>query len=254
VADLHHAAGAQARLFADTPQGDAVQIMHRRGRRDALVAIEALGQDRGRPWLERPATAGAIPLGQPVEDARGFHRVTVEDRPAVRPLVFQQGVTVGAAVADDWRHVSHPGRMAGVEGVTSYPEVPRPCAFALGGLGWRGASLDGSFGRRGRRAEKALGRLPFLVAELLFQVLECLGKPIDFPWLLQTLGTPVHRHHHSYHTPNDATPGGGCDARAREQARKVPGYWEAGDSSSQNGREIGDDGTSQGKAQPPLVP
>jgi hypothetical protein len=53
---------------------------------------------------------------------------------------------------------------------------------------------------------------------------------------------------------NGDTPGGGHNARAPEQARKVPGYWEAGDSSSQNGREIGDDGASQGKAQPPLVP
>lgn len=209
VADLHHAPGAQARLFADAPQGEAVQILHRRRRRDALVAIKAVGQDSGGPWLEGPATAGAIPFGQPVEDAFGLHRVTVEDSPAVHPLVFQQCVTVGAAVAYDWRNVYHPFRLTGVEGVTSHPEVPRPCAFALGVCGWRGAGLDGPCGRQGRGAEKALGSLPFLVAQRLLQALECLSEPIDCPWLLQTLGTPVHGHRPSRQDTRGEPLGGG---------------------------------------------
>lgn len=110
--------------------------------------------------------------------------MALEDGPAVSSFVFQQGVTVGTTVADDWRNVYHPFRLAGIEGVTSHPEVTRPCAFSLGDLGWRGVSLDGPFGRGSRRAEKALGSLPCLVTERLLQALEFLSKPIDFPLLL----------------------------------------------------------------------
>jgi len=228
VEDLHDAPWAQARRFADAPQGDTVQIMHRRRRRDAVVTIEAAGQARRGPWLEGPATAGAIPLGQPGEDALSFHRVTVEDSPIVSPRVFQECVTVGAAVAYDWRNVYHPFRLAGVTGVTSHPEGPRPCACVVGNGGGRSVGLDGPLGRRGRRAEKALGSLPFLVAQLLLQALECLGKTIDVPLLLPTLGTPVHRHHPARQDTRCEPLGGGHTGMAAPrphgaQARRASG-------------------------------
>jgi hypothetical protein len=263
----HHAAGAPAPLCADAPQGEAVSIMPRRRRRAALVARAALGQDRGRPWWEGPATAGALPLGQPVEDALGRHRVTLEDRPAVSPLGFHQGGTVGAAVAYDWRHVYHPFRLAGGEGVPSHPEVPRPCAVSRGAFRWRHVGRDGLFGRRGRRAEKALGSLPCLVAARLFQALEGLGKPIACPWLLQTRGTPVKRHRPSRQETRCAPLGGGHtrmtaprlngaqarsargrDSRGQEQAWSTPRSMKAGNSSSKNCRGSVDDGASPCKA------
>jgi hypothetical protein len=167
-----------------------VPIMPRRRRREAWVTLEASGHARGGPGVEGPVTAGAIALGQPGEEARRVPRGPVADRPRGRPRVFPACVTGGAAVADDWRQVYPLCRWAGVHGVTSHPEVPRPCARVVGHGGGREGGLDGLFGRRGRRADQALGSLPSLGAPRLLQALAGRGKPSEVLVLLQTRGTP----------------------------------------------------------------
>ena len=132
-----------------------------------------------------------------VEDTVSLHGVTFEDGPAGRPLVLQEGVAVGAAVADGGRDINDPPGLASVTGVAPCPWVPWTRTLSLGDLGRRGVGLDGPLGRGGRRAEKTRRGLPLLVTALLPKALEFLGEPIDLPLFLQTLGTPIDRHHHS---------------------------------------------------------
>src|SRR6266699_5969362 len=106
---------------------------HRGGRRQQLIAIETLGQDSGRPRLEGPTAAGAVPLRQPVEDTLGLHRVTFDDGPAVCPLVLQGRVARGTAVASYRRDIDDPLRLARVKGMAPRPRMPWPRTLRLGG-------------------------------------------------------------------------------------------------------------------------
>src|ERR671925_259815 len=229
-----------------------MEIVHGGGRRQQLIPIEALGQDRRRPWLEGPTAAGAVPLRQLVENTLGLHGVTFDDGSAGRPLVLQERVARGTAVASYRRDLDDPLRLPRVKGMASRPRMSRSRTLRLGGRRRRGVRLDGPLGRRSRRAEKTLRGLPFLVAELLLQTLECRGEPIDLPLFLQTLGTPVNRHHDSDPTPSGAPPGGshtGTDApRSVTDQRAEPGAtMHAPQSKPGKRQDTGKLGTTQGK-------
>src|SRR5215472_12327841 len=77
VKDLYQAPWPQARLIADAPRRDAVEIVHRDRRGDELVTIETLREDGGGPRLEAPSALRTILLRQPIEHPFGLHRVAV---------------------------------------------------------------------------------------------------------------------------------------------------------------------------------
>jgi hypothetical protein len=201
VQDLDQAPRSQARLVADAPHRDTVQRVHRGRRGDELVPRETFGQDGRGLRLEGAPAAGAIALGQPVEDALGLHRATFQDGPARRPLVLQGGMIVRAVAADLDGDVHDPLSMVRVERLATGALMSRPCPSPLGGICQLGAGLDGEFGRGGRRPKEALLGLARLIPEVLLEALEFLGEPIDLPRLLQTSGAPVDGHPRPHHGP-----------------------------------------------------
>jgi hypothetical protein len=89
-----------------------------------LVAIEALRPDGRGMGLEGPSATWAIPLRQSVEDSFDLHWVTFQYSMAVDPVVLQEHVAVGAAVACRGLDVHDPLCLAGVKGPAANPAVP----------------------------------------------------------------------------------------------------------------------------------
>jgi hypothetical protein len=209
MADLEQTPRTQARLLADGPQGDAMEIMHRGRHGDELVPRETLGEDGRRRRLEGASAARAIVRRQPIEDPFGFHRAAIQAQPAVSALLFQERVAVRAPLADLGRDLHHSLGLAGIKGLATDSQVSQPRAFALGLLGRRNVSLDRPLVRRVAEPKKPLDGLPLLVAELLPKALDLLGEPTNLSLLLQTFGTPLHRHCHFRHEHSCEPPCGG---------------------------------------------
>jgi hypothetical protein len=133
--NLYQVPRAQARLFADSAQGNTLELRHGGRRRDELIAIETLGQNRGGPGLEGASAPRAIVLRQPIELSFGLHWVAFQDQSAVSLLLLQGMVKGGTAVVDLGRNVDDPLGLACIEGPALGSWIPRPGAFGLGDLG-----------------------------------------------------------------------------------------------------------------------
>jgi hypothetical protein len=136
VADLHHA--AQARLFVDAPQEDAVESMHGGGSWRGVSSQRDAWGGRQVPSVGRSVVTAS-------------HIASAADRAPVRPssggpprpvglqsLLLHGGVAVGAATTNLGRDVHDPLGLAGIRGLAPSSPMSRPRTFPLGRLGRQG--------------------------------------------------------------------------------------------------------------------